>query len=93
MLSVAAPLERQLLDHVDACGKGGCTMNELAQHFCFSSEVKRMVEQILSRQVSQGPPPYAPLSICAPFEQEGRERRIRYYTARGFAEKCADEVL
>ena len=52
-----------------------------------------MVEQILSRQVSQGPPPYAPLSICAPFEQEGRERRIRYYTARGFAEKCADEGL
>lgn len=93
VLSVAAPLERQLLDHVDACGKGGCTMNELAQHFCFSSEVKRMVEQILSRQVSQGPPPYAPLSICAPFEQEGRERRIRYYTARGFAEKCADEGL
>ena len=52
-----------------------------------------MVEQILSRQVVRTPPPYAALAVCAPFEQSGRERRIRYYTARGFAERCAADGL
>ena len=88
-----ATLEYQLLTTIDACGAHGCTMHELAQRLGCSSEVKRMVEQILSRQVVRTPPPYAALAVCAPFEQSGRERRIRYYTARGFAERCAADGL
>lgn len=87
-----ATIEWQLLAHIDACGSSGCTMQELAHVFGFSAEVKRMVEQILSRQVSHAPP-YAPLAICAPFEQCGRERRIRYYSARGFKQRCEAEGL
>lgn len=92
-LRLDATLEYQLLTSIDAYGAQGCTMNELAQRLGCSSEVKRMVEQILSRQVVRTPPPYAALAICAPFEQSGRERRIRYYTARGFAERCDAEGL
>ena len=92
-LQWGAPLEAQLLRHIHACGAHGCTMQELACHFHFSSDIKRMVEQILARQVPTGPPPYAPLAVCAPFEQEGRERRIRYYTAEGFAARCARDGL
>lgn len=88
-----ATLEYQLLTTIDAYGAHGCTMHELAQRLGCSSEVKRMVEQILSRQVVRTPPPYAALAVCAPFEQSGRERRIRYYTARGFAERCAADGL
>lgn len=92
-LRLDATLEYQLLTSIDAYGAQGCTMNELAQRLGCSSEVKRMVEQILSRQVVRTPPPYAALAICAPFEQSGRERRIRYYTARGFAERCDADGL
>ncbi|WFD18195.1 oxalate--CoA ligase [Malassezia caprae] len=92
-LQWTAPLEAQLLRHIHACGVHGCTMQELACHFHFSNDIKRMVEQILARQVPTGPPPYAPLAVCAPFEQEGRERRIRYYAADGFAARCARDGL
>lgn len=88
-----ATLEYQLLTLIDAYGAHGCTMHELAQRLGCSSEVKRMVEQILSRQVVRTPPPYAALAVCAPFEQSGRERRIRYYTARGFAARCKADGL
>lgn len=87
------PIEAQLLRHIHACGEHGCTMQELAWHFHFSTDIKRMVEQILARQVPAGPPPYPPRALCAPFEQEGRERRIRYYSADGFAARCAREGL
>lgn len=92
-LQWAMPIEAQLLQHIHACGERGCTMQELAGHFHFSTDIKRMVEQILARQVPTGPPPFAPLAVCAPFEQEGRERRIRYYTAEGFAARCARDGL
>lgn len=88
-----APLEAQLLRHIDETGASGCTMQELAEKFAFSAEVKRMVEHILARQVPSGAPPYPALAICAPFEQAGRERRIRYYTARGFEAHCQAEGL
>lgn len=92
-LQWAMPIEAQLLRRIHACGVHGCTMQELACHFHFSNDIKRMVEQILARQVPTGPPPYAPLAVCAPFEQEGRERRIRYYAADGFAARCVRDGL
>ncbi|WFD29508.1 oxalate--CoA ligase [Malassezia sp. CBS 17886] len=82
-------LERQLLDYVHCCGRDGCTLQDLAAHVHASADVKRMIESILARQQPSGPPPYAPLDICAPFEQEGRERRIRYYTYAAFVRRCA----
>ncbi|WFC94269.1 oxalate--CoA ligase [Malassezia brasiliensis] len=81
-------VEQQLVYYISACGSRGCTLHELATHFHASTDVKRMIEQILARQTA---PPYTPLTICAPFEQEGRERRIRYYTFAGFQVRCADD--
>ena len=72
-----ASVEQQLVRYISARGSHGCTLHELAVHFHASTDVKRMIEQILAGQTA---PPYTPLTICAPFEQEGRERRIRYYT-------------
>lgn len=81
-------VEQQLVYYISACGPRGCTLHELATHFHASTDVKRMIEQILSRQTA---PPYTPLTICAPFEQEGRERRIRYYTFAAFQVRCAED--
>lgn len=83
-----ASVEQQLVRYISARGSHGCTLHELAVHFHASTDVKRMIEQILAGQTA---PPYTPLTICAPFEQEGRERRIRYYTFAGFQARCADD--
>lgn len=87
------PLERQLLAHIDACGAAGATMHDLAATFHASADVKRMIETILVRATLAPGTPAAPLRLCAPFEQEGRERRIRYYTLAGFEARCAREGL
>lgn len=91
--TVEVPLERQLLARVEASGARGCTLHELAAHFHVAGEARRLVEQVLSRQVGTGAPPYAATALCAPYEQAGRERRIRYYTYAGFAARCAAEGL
>lgn len=87
------PLERQLIDHISACDAAGCTMNELAAAFHASVDVKRMIESVLVRQTVTPNEPASALSLCAPFEQEGRERRIRYYTLAAFRDKCAREDI
>ncbi|WFD36926.1 oxalate--CoA ligase [Malassezia cuniculi] len=87
------PLERQITEHISSCGAQGCTMGELAAAFHASTDVKRMIETILVRQTITPGMPVSPLRLCAPFEQEGRERRIRYYTLAGFKEHCAREGL
>lgn len=79
-------VELQLLRCIDASHSAGCTLQDLAVLLGASTDVKRMIEQLLARQTT---PPYTPLTICAPFEQEGRERRIRYYTFAGFEARCA----
>ena len=96
MPTTASTITRSPVDAINGLSPGDRRVlneNELAQRLGCSSEVKRMVEQILSRQVVRTPPPYAALAVCAPFEQSGRERRIRYYTARGFAARCEADGL
>ncbi|PKI83195.1 oxalate--CoA ligase [Malassezia vespertilionis] len=83
-------IEWQLHRAVGDAGIGGCTMQNLAAHFGASHEIKRMMEQILGRQAAA---PYSPWTLCAPFEQQGRERRIRYYTFCHFCEKCAKDEI
>ncbi|WFD41965.1 oxalate--CoA ligase [Malassezia psittaci] len=81
-------VENQIIDYISQCGKKGCTLNDLAIRFHASTDVKRMIEQILSKQLA---PPFTPHTICSPFEQQGRERRIRYYTFAGFQQRCEDD--
>ncbi|WFC97876.1 oxalate--CoA ligase [Malassezia yamatoensis] len=81
-------VENQLIDYISQCGKTGCTLNDLAVRFHASTDVKRMIEQILSKKLA---PPFTPHTICSPFEQQGRERRIRYYTFAGFQQRCEDD--
>lgn len=83
-----ATIEQQLIAYIYAAGNKGCTLHDLAEHFHASTDMKRIIEQILARTTA---PPYTPYTICAPFEQEGRERRVRYYAFAGFQARCKSD--